>query len=324
MPRIVPMSCVVLAVFCADSALSFLAVGQEKLPSGTSQVAQKDAAKSQPITLFRCRIQLIDDVTLAGGRTGILAFVKPIEGESVKKGDLVASLMDDAPRAAWEVAKKEASNDIEVRYAKKAFEVAEAEHEAAMIANRRLKDTVPEIEVKKLKLAADRGNLQIEKAEHDFEIVKRKADEAKGVLKTYWIDAPFDGVVTKVFKASGEAVREGDPILELSNTSRVRVEGKVNIKDVWNVAPGRPVQVQLDIPEVDLPVEQMTFNGRIVFVDVKVEPVTKEVRVWAEVANRDNVLRAGLTAKMTIDPSGTVPAQPALGKADTPRRTPNN
>ena len=118
-------------------------------------------------------------------------------------------------------------------------------------------------------------------------------------------------MVTKVLKAKGEAVREGDPILEISSTARVKVEGYVNIKDVWSISQGCRVKVQLDIAEAELPVEKLTFDGRIVFVDVKVQPVTGEIRVWAEVANKDNVLRDGLTSKMTIYPTEIIPAQAA-------------
>ena len=321
MSNFVRLAFAVLLSIPICSVLALMARSQEKpTRSAPSSFAAKDAGKASPVTLLRCRIKLIDDVTLASGRTGVLANVKPREGDAVKKDEPVANLIDDVPRAALAIAEKEASNDVEVRYSLKARELAAAEHEAALIANRNLAKTVPDIEVKKLKLGEERGVLQVEKAQHDFETVKLKRDEARGILKTFRIDAPFDGVVTRVFKSSGEAVREGDPILELTNTSRVRVEGYVNIKDVWNIAPGCPVTVQLDIPDVDLPVEQLTFEGRVAFVDVKVEPVTREVRVWAEVANRNNVLRTGLTARMTIDPSASVAAPPVLGlKADDRR-----
>jgi hypothetical protein len=53
-----------------------------------------------------------------------------------------------------------------------------------------------------------------------------------------------------------------------------------------------------------------------VFVDVSAQPVTGQVRVWAEVVNRDNILRAGLNARMAIYPPGTLPEKTA-GKPAT-------
>ena len=48
-------------------------------------------------------------------------------------------------------------------------------------------------------------------------------------------------------------------------------------------------------------IEKQIFKGKVVFVDVKAVAASK-VEVWAEVENPDNVLRAGLPAKMTIFP----------------------
>ena len=44
----------------------------------------------------------------------------------------------------------------------------------------------------------------------------------------------------------------------------------------------------------------MTFTGRVGFVGVKVEPISQKVRFWADVENRDNLLRDGTTATLTI------------------------
>ena len=154
-------------------------------------------------------------------------------------------------------------------------------------------------------LAAERSELQIEKAQMDRELNYLARDEAMAQLKTYKVEAPFAGIVTRVHKRQGEAVRQGDPILELVNTDRVRVEGDVKISQIWNIRRGDLVKVQLEIPNFDLDVEKLTFEGRIVFVDVSVEPVSGTVRVWAEVENSGNLLRAGLSAKMTIYPQRT-------------------
>ena len=48
------------------------------------------------------------------------------------------------------------------------------------------------------------------------------------------------------------------------------------------------------------------FEGQIVFVDVAVQPVSKIVRIWAEIENHDNLLRSGLPATITINPNRMV------------------
>ena len=288
-----------LAVAAAGLSGRAITVLGDDAPAGDAK-PRPTATSASGLLVPRCRIKLIDDATIAAGRTGVLADVLFREGDVVKKDQLVARLVDDVASAALDVATKEASNDIEIRYAGKAAEVAQAEHEAYVEANRRNAKTYPAIEVQKMKLAAERGVLQIEQAQHQFDIAKMKKNEAAATLKLFRVDAPFEATVTRVYKVKGEAVREGDPILELSNTSRVKVEGAIPIQDVFSVKPGASVSVQLDLPDVDLPEEQQMFAGKIVFVDVKAQPVTNDVRVWAEVDNSANVLRAGATARMTI------------------------
>ena len=52
---------------------------------------------------------------------------------------------------------------------------------------------------------------------------------------------------------------------------------------------------------VDLPGKPGTeFDGEVVFVSPEVNPVNGQVRVWAEVVNRDNRLRPGLQGTLTI------------------------
>jgi membrane fusion protein (multidrug efflux system) len=255
---------------------------------------------SGEITLEQCRIRLIDQVTLASDRMGILAFVEPDEGDRVEAGQVIAGLRDEIARATVARAQKESENDVEVRYAHKAAEVAQVEYEKAIEANQRVRGAVPDIEVRRLKLAAERSLLQIEQAEHQMQINKLTRDEAQAQLDTHHVTAPFSGVVTRRFRSKGEAVRQGDPILEVVSTDRVRVEGDVAIAAAWRISPGMPVRVRLDVPGAPRSAEDPVFEGKVAFVDVTVEPVTRRVRVWAEVENPGNVLRAGLGARMVI------------------------
>jgi len=261
--------------------------------------AKRQTSKS--IRLIDCRIKLIDRVTLASDRPGIIAFVGATEGDAVKADQQIAGLRDEVAQARRSVAEREASNDIEVRYAKKAAQVAEADHQKALEVNLKLPNGgIPDIEVQRLKLAAERARLQIEQADNQLIIAGLNLEQAEAELMTYQIVAPFDSVVTMVHKSKGEAVRQGDPIVDLASTSRVRVEADVSVRDVWSIRRGDRVTVQLEIPEVDVDVERQEFEGKVIFIDVDVNPLTREVKVWAEVDNAGAVLREGLKARMTI------------------------
>ncbi len=213
--------------------------------------------------------------------------------------------MDDVAQASLEVAKLVADDDIEIQYATKLNEVDTKEYEKSLAANLQHYNTVPQLDILRAKLNMEKSQLQINKATHEIKVNLLKAKQAEAELKTYRIRAPFDGVVTSILKHRGEAVHQGDTILEVVNTAVVRVEGKVNERDIWNVKVGSPVIVHLSIPDIKLDVEKQAFRGKIGFVDVVANSVSFETRVWAEIANPNNVLRPGLQATMTILPAAS-------------------
>lgn len=289
-----------LGTSSAAFGLATLVVGsaaQGPAPSGSGVIVAQ-----------RCRVILADEAVLASDRPGILKFVEPEEGAQVSKGQKVAALNDEVAAAAVKVAEETAKNDIEIRYAQKSAEVSDAEYRKALQANKRTAGSLPEVEVERMRLSVERAKLQIEKAALDQSIARLTVDEKVAELATYQVICPLDGVVTRVMKHDGEAVQQGDPILQVVRTDTVRVEGFVNVADVFRVKAGDPVRVRLDLPEAAREVTERTFEGKIGFVDVTANPVSKQVRVWATVPNDGNLLRAGLPAAMEIVPTGEIAA----------------
>ncbi|QDV51425.1 efflux RND transporter periplasmic adaptor subunit [Gimesia fumaroli] len=258
------------------------------------------------ITVNECRIKLIDRVILGSDRPGVLEFVEPNEGEQVKKGQIVAALKSDALQASRKTAEKRSSNDIEIRYSKKARDTAYVELEMNLDINKRVAKAISDLDIKRLQLNAEKSDLQIEQAELEFEMSKLQLEEIDAQIEETKVTAPFDGIVTKKFRSTGEVVRHGDEVLELVSTKRVKVECYVNLEDTWKFHIGTPVEVQLDIPGIRLPIEENKYTGRITFIDVEVEPIHgKSIRVWAEVENPENELKAGYMATMKILPDKT-------------------
>lgn len=283
--------------------------------------AEETPAPLREIQLTECRIRLVEEVTLASDRTGILKYVEPHEGDTVRAKQKVAGLVDDVAQAELAAAEHKASNDVEVRANKKASELATMEFKQARQANKLTPNAVPAVELHKLEVAAANAVLDIELAEHELEYYKLQRNLKEKELGTFSIVSPINGVVRKILKRKGEAVRQGDPVLEIVNTELFRVEGWVDLKDTWDVSVGNRVFVQLDIPDVDLPIEQRRFEGRITFVDVGVQPVTRKTKVFADVVHQEGVLKAGFNAIMTIqvDPADKANANgPELTKAAGP------
>ena len=62
--------------------------------------------------------------------------------------------------------------------------------------------------------------------------------------------------------------------------------------------PGKSVKLVIELAG-----KPKSFAGKIVFVSPEVDPITGQVRIWAEIDNRDGRLRPGQAAKMRISGS---------------------
>jgi membrane fusion protein, multidrug efflux system len=251
-----------------------------------------------PIVLPDCHIKALKTARLATDRPGVIAAVVPKEGDTVSRDQDLVRLMDEVPQANWEVAKLVADDVIEVEYATKLHRVDVLEYAKSVEANNKAPGTISEIELQRLKLNADKSELQIDKAKHDIKVNDMKAKQAKAELDTFHIQAPFDGFISQILKYRGEAVKQGDTILEMVNTDVVQVDGWVKDRDIWRVKLGCPVTVVLEIKGADPEIKNRVFHGKIGFVDQVA--TARDTRVWAEVPNPGNLLRPGFLAKMTI------------------------
>lgn len=266
--------------------------------SGDRVHAQQPRTTQATIPASDCAIMLIDEAILASERPGIIAWCELQEGDPVVTGTRVASLKDGVAVAAKASAEHKASNNINERYQQYAWKLAQKELEIAEEANRELPGTVPRLEIEKLILAAQRGQLAYEQAQFEREANRKLLTESYEQLKTYTVLAPFDGIVSKVHRHRGEAVTQGAPILEVISTARVKVEGYVEIVDSLIVKKGDPVVVDVFVEGLKM----RSFPGKIQLVSPKAAPLLKKVKVTAYVSNEGGFMKEGLNARMTISP----------------------
>jgi len=284
----------------------------------SDQPVEAQQRKPGVVTAYDCTVQLIDVVTLAAERPGILEDDTPEEGTVVQAGQVIAGLKDGIAMATYKKELEKSTNDVHVRYALKSSEFADADLAMSVKANTKVEGTVPEAELAKQKLAAEKATLQIEQAEHEQRIAQLTVEENEEALKTYKVLAPFSGIVSKVYQRKGEAVQQGTPILEVLSIDRVKVEGYISISDAFDVKTGDTVWVQLDAGDLKISKDQkesMGFEkvimGKVKIVDSTFSPIIGSVKVTAEVPNLDRILRPGLNATMTIKPSA---ANTAIGQ----------
>jgi membrane fusion protein (multidrug efflux system) len=266
------------------------------------------APETGTLSIEKCQIKVVDRSLLAAERDGIVAETPVREGDIVAADQLLLTLRDDAARTQLELARARAANDVEVRFSRKVADAAGANYEAGLQLEKQ--SAINAFQLRQRKLEYERGQLSVEQATFQLDLAGLEIARAEADLRGYHVSAPFAGTVLRVLKRRGESVRNGDPVIELVNTDRVHVEAYCNLADLWHTRAGAHVDVQLDAPELArFGVTEESFEGKLILVDPVVQPVTGMVRIVAEIQNRNNILRDGLKARMTIDraASGTVP-----------------
>jgi membrane fusion protein (multidrug efflux system) len=289
--------------------------GQERAPRATAKQAADEIRAND------CHVNIIDKVTIPAARGGVLGVVNCEVGMIIKAGELVAKVKDEVALAQFMTAQTTASNDIEIQFAEKSAEVAQVEYAKALRSNAVLANTVTDIELRRLKLNYEKAELQKLNAKKDHEVAGCKRDEADEILKTHMVAAPMNGLVTKLYKRTGDGVREGEAVLEVVNTDRMRVSGYVPFKERGRLQVGDLVRVQILVGGNDpLPEEDEVFEGKITFIDAAVQKVKPEVRIYAEVTNRNGILCDGLTCSMRIYPGKTLTPAAATSQRGTSKR----
>lgn len=318
-----PIPLIVLAALAASASM-YPARAQDPLltPAKSLPADQKTPESDGRIVAEAGKVLLDAEATLATDQPGTLDYVSAREGERVVKGEVIAKLQSNVAEAALAVAEKKASSQIDILYAEAAYEVAVKELQKSKTANLIDPGNVPAIDIARLELSAERARLQIEKAKLDHQVALLERNQREAELARYTIESPLNGIVTEVLKYPGEAVQQGDPIMHVVNTDVVRVEGFVSVAEAARIKPGDPVKARIGIDRLDEPpleLADMIFEGIVMFVDPTVANVGGDIRVWARVENPDNLLKAGLPAKLTILPSG---ADPHVEKSGEPEVSP--
>jgi multidrug efflux pump subunit AcrA (membrane-fusion protein) len=271
-------------------------------------------ARADHAVVAHCQVFLINDVEVPALETGPLLNVMVREGQFVKRDELLAQIDDKqaqltkrSAEAEREAAQAKADDDIDVRYAMKSFELAEAELNQDLEIKRRSSGAVTDSEIRRKQLVRTREQLGIDRAKLDRQVAQLTSDVKKmavdvadeSILRRR-IAAPFDGIVVDVMRQKSEWVNAGETVMRVVRMDRLQVDGflsgdEFNPTDVAQ----RRVTVEIELAQG----RRERFEGEVVFVNPLVQAGHK-YRVRAEVDNRfernEPLLRPGMTATMLI------------------------
>jgi RND family efflux transporter MFP subunit len=274
------------------------------------------AGRPQQAHLSHCVISLIDHVELPAEEEGILSELLAKEGMEVRQGQVLGHLdrtnvlvRMKAAEARLAVANEKATNDANVRVAKKLIELSRAEYEESVAINQRSRGAIPETQLRRQRVTQEKAELDAEAAEMEFRIagLERKEAEAQieaveNELQRREIKAPFDGVVLTLYRQQNEWVKPGEPVLRVVRMDRLRVESFLSAdRYAPEEVDGASVQILLTL----VGGEQRVLPATIDYVSPIVE-ASGNFRVWAEVDNPPGrggyrwLMRPGGEAEMVI------------------------
>jgi len=271
------------------------------------------ACSAEPLVVESALLRLTQQVEVPARAQGVISAIHVSEGDAVDQGTLLAQ-MDDVEarllegRAAIELQlnKEKVTNDVEIRSAQRAVVFNQAEFKRVERASRDTPGSITISELEETRFRAEQAELDLEKAQHE-----RRQDQLSADLKTKELElsqhnidvrkivAPINGVVVEVLRQPGEWVEPGEKVLRIVRMDRLRAEGMVHIRDLPPDLRGAPVSITMELPGKG----ETTFQGKIIFVSPEISPVNGQVRVWAEVDNKDGLLKPGLRPRMTIAPA---------------------
>jgi RND family efflux transporter MFP subunit len=277
--------------------------------AATGTASEVKPASGSAIEVESVVLRLFEEAEVPAQEAGVVVSLVVREGQRVKQGELLAQVDDQVPRLAADAAKakydithEKATNDVKIRYAQKALEVSEAELRRSTESIEKFAKSVSQSQLDVEQLTVQKNRLESEQAAHEQSIaaLEMKAQEnewnaARAQIARRKILAPFDGAIVQVYLRKGEWAEPGQKALRIVNADRLKAEGFVRAEDAAAVAAGKTVELA-----VDLDGKPQTFAGKVAFISPEVDPITGQVRVWAEVENRDGRLRPGQAAKMKV------------------------
>ncbi len=212
---------------------------------------------------FSANIDPWQTATLSAEVAGTIERIEVEIGDAVSKGDELVHLNSDVEAAAMAAA------------------------EAQVSENRRLLDEVERLATRNVAAATE-----LEAAKARLVVSEAQLEQARQNLELHTIVAPFSGAVNARHVDVGDLASPGVPLLELVDTSRLRVVFFVSEREVDAFKPGTSIELRLNDSSKAL------LTPQIQFVAAAADSMTRMFRVEAVINDPDG-LRGGMQGTIT-------------------------
>lgn len=223
--------------------------------------------------------------------SGQISAVLVREGEVVRKGQLLV---------------RQDTRDLEQRLqqAEASLSAAKVEANLARLYVERLRKLNEQKYYSDVDLAIKEGEALV-RAEQ-MKVQQAAVSVARKALADAAVTAPQGGIVAERLVEPGQIVQANAALLKIVDLGQLELVAQVQAADLARIKPGQAVQVTVE------GFGNRTFEGRVVRVNPVASAGTRNIAVYANVSNRDGVLRGGLFARGVIAAAGTGEASRAL------------
>jgi membrane fusion protein (multidrug efflux system) len=135
---------------------------------------------------------------------------------------------------------------------------------------------------------------EFDAAQSKYTQKKAAVENMQSVIDKKQIHAPFDGTAGIRAVNPGQMVKVGDPLVSLQALGQVFVDFSLPQQQLADVKPDLPVKVTTDA------IPGREFEGKLTAVNSSIDPTTRNVSLQATLDNQDNVLRAGMFARVKV------------------------
>jgi RND family efflux transporter MFP subunit len=119
--------------------------------------------------------------------------------------------------------------------------------------------------------------------------------DSSQVVSELTLVAPADGLLINRSVNTGQVIAAGQELFVVTDLSTVWIIGDVYEKDFRQVRVGTAAALAVGTPQ------GRPIHGRVAYIDPRVDPVTRTVKVRVEVPNSSGELRLGMFVHVTLD-----------------------
>lgn len=274
------------ALLIAGGAAFVLAQSKSPAPAQPTAAAALEFSAADIATVERRDVrQLIsitgtlsprNQTTVKAKVAGELREMLAREGETVKRGQLIARLDATEPQARLD----EKIADLEGGRAQLVLAQKNRATQLALLEKKFISQNA---------FDGTQSNLQVSEAR--IKALEAQVAIAKKALEDTLVRAPMSGIIAQRLAQPGEKIAVDGKLYTLVDLDELEVEAAIPATDIGAVRVGQEVAFRVE------GYEDRLFSGRIARISPATQPGTRSILVYAVLPNREGSLKAGVFAK---------------------------